>query len=352
MTDRVTDWETMRRRLAAPVESPARPHVSWQWYVDGVEQRDVDLPDAIARARAGVGFIWCGMRDPDDATMATFAELFGLHELAAQDAVEGHTRSKLEVFDDTLFMVVSTVDYVEHQSVTAASEIVSTGQIMVFLGPWFVMTSRRGGRAMMNEIRRQLEADPAELAAGSWRVLYRILDHVIDEFNATIAEIERDVEEVETVVFSREGAREVDRAYQLKRELIEFKRCVMPLSPPVQALERLRPPLLPEEATAYFREVADHLVATKESIQAMDEVLGTILQAALARASVADGQDMRKISAIVAILAIPTTLGAVYGMNFDNMPELSAENGYYIVLGVMISTMLLLVLIFRKVRWL
>ena len=122
--------------------------------------------------------------------------------------------------------------------------------------------------------------------------------------------------------------------------------------PPVQALERLRPPLLPEEATAYFREVADHLVATKESIQAMDEVLGTILQAALARASVADGQDMRKISAIVAILAIPTTLGAVYGMNFDNMPELSAENGYYIVLGVMISTMLLLVLVFRKVRWL
>ncbi|MFP5417054.1 MAG: magnesium and cobalt transport protein CorA [Actinomycetes bacterium] len=352
MTATPPGWDAMRERLAAPRETPGRPHVSWQWYVDGVRQPEDDLMAAIAQARAGKGFVWCGMRDPDDDTMATFQEVFGLHELAVEDAVEGHTRSKLEIFDETLFMVIATVDYVEHTTLTETSEIVSTGEIMVYLGDWFVMTSRRRGRAIMNTIRRELESEPDELAEGPWRVLYAILDHVIDDFGQTVREIERDVEDVEAAVFAPGRRHEIDRPYQLKRELIDFKRCVFPLSQPVRALETRALGPIPEEARVYFREVSDHLVAARESVVAMDEVLGTILQAALARASVSDGQDMRRISAAVAMFAVPTTLGAIYGMNFEHMPELDSPYGYPLVLLAMVASIIGLAVFFRRRGWL
>ena len=351
MTADSSRWEVMQERLADR-EAEHRPHVSWQWYVDGVQQPETDLPVAIQQARSGHGFIWCGMRDPDDETMATFQELFGLHELAVEDAVEGHSRSKLECFDNTLFMVVSTVDYMQHSMVTEAAEIVSTGQIMVFLGSWFVMTTRRKGRPIMNQIRAELESDPEELAMGSWRVLYRILDHVIDDFSETIHELEADVDEVEDRVFAPDGASDINLPYHLKRELIEFKRCVQPLGAPLTSLQTRAFTPIPAEARAYFREVADHWTAVRESISSMDEVLGTILQAAMTRASVADGQLTRKLSAWLALVAVPTTFGAVYGMNFDNMPELRLPYGYYALLGVMAVIMIGLFAMFRRRRWL
>lgn len=345
-------WELERDRRAAQYRPPPVPELTWRWYVDGVAQPDADLTDAVAAARSGRGWIWFGLRNPDAAMMRGLGQQVELHELAVEDAIEGHARSKLDVFDDMLFLVASTVDYAARSHGGEASEIVVTGQLMAFVGAWYVVTTRRGGRAHMRALRQAMEADPATLAEGPWRVLYRLLDHVVDDFNATIAELEADVEEAETAVFAPDGAHEVERPYQLKRQLIEFKRCVFPLSAPLQQLHTRTFAAVPEDARAYFREVADHLAATRESVAALDEVLTTILQAALARASVADNQDMRKISAAVAILAVPTTLGAIYGMNFDNMPELHSENGYFIVLAVMAVSMLALLLLFRRFRWL
>ena len=349
----VHDWEDMRQRLALPREDPARPRVGWHWYVDGREREEVDLNIAAERARTGQGFVWCGLKDPDDVTMATFQQLFGLHELAAEDAVEGHTRSKLEVFDDALFMVISTVDYVAHASVDDTSEIVSTGQVMAYVGPWFVLTARRGGRPFMNAIRRDLEAQPTLLAEGPWRVLYRILDHVVDDFTETVTEIEQDVELVEESVFAPGVRPDVDGVYHLKRELIEFKRCLTPLEAPLQRLAQPEPrlPNVPEQARAYFREVSDHLTAARESTMALDEVLGAIIQAALTRVSLADNQDMRRISAAVAMFAVPTTIGAIYGMNFENMPELSWTFGYPLAIGAMVAFALVLYLIFKRQKW-
>lgn len=352
MTD-PAGWEAMRHRLELPATDPGRPHVGWHWYVDGVAQTEPDLRVAAERARAGRGFVWCGLKDPDDETMQTFQELFGLHELAAEDAVEGHSRSKLEVFDDALFMVVSTVDYVAHETLTATSEIVSTGQVMAYVGPWFVLTSRRGGRPFMNKIRRLLEAEPDELAEGPWRVLYEILDHVVDDFTETVTEIERDVDVVEEAVFAPGVRPDVDGVYHLKRELIEFKRCLTPLAAPLLRLQS--PPALPtvpEDARAYFREVSDHLTAARESTTALDEVLSAIIQSALTRVSLADNQDMRRISAAVAMLAVPTTIGAIYGMNFVHMPELQSPYGYPIVLAVMAASIIALAIFFRRRGWL
>lgn len=254
----------------------------WRWYVDGRPREDATYDEATTHARAGLGYLWVGLHDPDEATMAGLTARFGLHELAAEDVIEGHRRSKLEQFDDDLFMVVSTVDYVEHDKLSESSEIVSTGEIMIFLGSWYVITARKRGRALIKSLRADFEGEPDEVAMGPWRVLYRVLDLVIDD----------------------------------------------------------------------FRELADHLQATRESITAMDDILTTYLQAALAQASFADNQDMRKISAAVAILAIPTTLGAIYGMNFDNMPELHTQHGYFVVLGLMLAGMVLAFLLFRRFRWL
>jgi len=331
---------------------PPSSIVAWALYVDGVKADCPDLNVATRRAREGEGFLWLGLKDPTNKDMSAFARSFDLHPLAIEDAVEGHTRSKVEQFQDTLFAVISTVAYVEHDRVTETSEIVSTGQIMVFAGKSFVLTVRRGEHSPLRELRTKLEANPERLAQGPSTVLYGVMDKIIDDYIDTVNAFEKDIEDAEEVIFGRQGTKEIDRVYQLKRELIEFKRCVVPLGPPLAALATREFAAIPASARAYFRELSDHHQEAREAIQAFDEVLATILQAGLARASVADNQDMRKISAAVALLAVPTTIAAIYGMNFENMPELSTRYGYFVVMGVILLIMLGLYLGFRKNRWL
>lgn len=324
---------------------------AWALYIDGVKAEVESLEAATERAKEGEGFVWLGLKDPTDEDMASFARQFDLHPLAIEDAVEGHTRSKLEQFDDTLFCVISTVAYVDHETVTETSEIVSTGQIMIFVGENFLLTVRRGDNTPLRSLRRTLETLPEELQVGPAYVFYKILDRVVDEYMAVVGEFEIDIDEVEEDIFSRQGTTEVDRVYNLKRELIEFKRAVVPLAAPLQALSTRSYPVIPDETRAYFREVADHHTDSREAILSFDEVLSTILQAGMARISLEDNRDMRRLSAILGILAVPTTLGAVYGMNFDNMPELHTEYGYFVVLAVMIAGMLGCYLVFRQRRW-
>lgn len=341
-------------RRATPRQWHTTPDsvVAWAWYVDGRKVDCADITLATERAKEGEGFVWLGLKDPTDEDMASFARQFDLHPLAIEDAVEGHTRSKLEQFDDTLFAVISTVAYVDHEAVTDTSEIVSTGQIMVFLGENFVMTVRRGENTPLRTLRANLEASPAELAMGPAHVLYKVMDRIVDDYLQVVAEFDADIDEVEADIFSRQGTNGIDRVYNVKRELIEFKRAVVPLGAPLQALSTRSYPVVPEEVRAYFREVADHHTDARESVLSFDEVLSTILQAGLARVSVADNQDMRRLSAVVAVLAVPTTLGAVYGMNFDNMPELHTQHGYFVVLAIMVLGMVGCVWFFHRKHWL
>ncbi|GAA2110443.1 magnesium and cobalt transport protein CorA [Microlunatus panaciterrae] len=326
--------------------------VAWGWYVNGLRQSAEDLSTAARRACEGEGFVWLGLKDPTDADLQALSSQFDLHPLAVEDAVHGHTRSKLEMFGNDLFMVISTVAYVDHEELTDSSEIVSTGQVMVFLGDHFVITVRRGEHRELSTLRRTLEADPERLKQGPSTVLYAIADRIIDDYLDVVAEFENDLDEVETRVFSRQGKHEVDRVYQLKREMIEFKRSVVPLGPPLVRLASRDLPVIPMEARAYFRELADHHTEAREAVSSFDEVLSSILQAGLARASVADNEDMRKISAWVAIVAVPTMLAGIYGMNFDTMPELHWHYAYFVLLGVMGAIMLGLYAGFKHNRWL
>jgi len=325
--------------------------IAWAWYVNGVRQKIDDLTTAARRACDGEGFVWLGLKDPTDADLLGLSSQFDLHPLAIEDAVHGHARSKLEMFGDDLFMVISTVAYVDHEELTETSEIVSTGQVMIFLGDHFVITVRRGEHAQLSDLRRSLEADPQRLAQGPSTVLYAIADKIIDDYMEVVREFETDLDEVETRVFSRQGQHEVDRVYQLKRELIEFKRSVVPLGPPLLRLATRDLPVIPPEAKAYFRELADHHTEAREAMSAFDEVLTSILQAGLARASVADNEDMRRISAWVAIVAVPTMVAGVYGMNFAYMPELTWRYGYFAVLIVLGMIMISLYVGFKRNRW-
>ena len=326
--------------------------VAWAWYVEGVRQDVDDLHVAVEGAQVGEGFVWLGLKDPTDEDMLQFARRFHLHPLAIEDAVEGHTRSKLEVFGDTLFAVISTVAFVEHGEITETSEIVTTGQIMVFLGENFVLTVRRGEQSPLRDLRSWLETRPEFLKLGPHIVLYSVLDRVVDDYMQVVADIEEDVDDLEEIVFAPNGTVQLPQVYQLKREVIEFRRAVSPLSLPLSVLAARDMPFVPEDSRAYFREVADHHTEAREAVGSFDDVLTTLLQAGLARLSVKDNQDMRKISSAVAILAVPTVIGAIYGMNFAHMPELDHRYGYFITLGVMATLMAVLYLVFRRNRWL
>jgi magnesium transporter len=333
-------------------ESAPSSVVAWAWYVDGVRKPAESLIEAGRLACAGEGFVWLGLKDPTDADLLALSSVFDLHPLAIEDAVHGHTRSKLEIFDNDLFMVISTVGYVEHEELTETSEVVATGQVMIFLGDHFVITVRRGEHAPLSALRRSLEGDPARLARGPSEVLYAIADKIIDDYLDVVAKFEKDLDHVETSVFSRQGKREVERVYQLKRELIEFKRSVMPLGGPLLRLATRDLPVIPPEAKAYFRELADHHTEAREAVAAFDEVLTSILQAGLARASVADNEDMRRISGWVAIVAVPTMIAGIYGMNFRYMPELETRYGYFVVLGLIAVIMVTLYVGFKRNKWL
>ena len=342
-------WSAPPRPAPAP---PPSSVIAWAWYVDGVAQPCDDLTTAARLARTGQGFVWLGLKDPEVADLQALSAQFDLHPLAIDDAVSGHQRSKLEMFGDDLFMVISTVAYVEHEELTSTSEIVATGQVMVFLGNHFVITVRRGEHAQLSNLRRQLEAEPERLARGPSEVLYAIADKIIDDYLEVVAEFEQDLDEVETKAFSRTGQHVVDQVYQLKRELIEFKRSVLPLGGPLLRLATREIPVIPSSARAYFRELADHHTEAREAVASFDEVATSIIQACLARASVADNEDMRRISAWVAIVAVPTMIAGIYGMNFDNMPELHWQYGYYLILGLIVAVMVALYVGFKRNKWL
>lgn len=322
----------------------------WSRYVGGRRCEPSVLDEAVGAAKSGDGYLWIGLHDPSQDMMEGLGKRLGLHELAIEDAVHGHRRSKLERFDEHLFAVVSTVAY-EDRGEDEAGEIVTTGELMVFLGDWFVMTVRHSGPSRMAEVRAEVEQESDDMPLGPSRVLYACLSVAIDDFEKVSSQMEEDVEDCESSVFG-DSQTDVELPYEIKRELIEFRRCVGPLGAPLNALATRPLRCVPEDAQPYFRELAERVQAVRETVSALEDQLTNILQAALAQASMADNRDMRKISAAVAILAIPTTMGAIYGMNFDDMPELHLPGGYFVVMGINVVGMLVLYLLFRRFKWL
>ena len=303
----------------------------------------IELETALEKAAAcDDGFVWIGLHDPSPAVVEAVGRHFELHPLAVEDAVHAHQRAKLELHGDTLFMVMKTARYVDSQ------ELVEIGEVVVFLGRRFVVTVRHGEASPLHNVRLDLEAHPDLLSIGPSSVLYAVADRIVDDYAEVIEGLATDVEEVEAEVFSGEGANPAERIYRLKREVIELRRAVSPLAGPMQRLADRQTGLPLDPRTGdYFRDVHDHLVRDIDRVAAFDELLAGALQANLAQLSVRDNQDMRRISAWIAIIAVPTMVFGLYGMNFEHMPELGWTFGYPLVLVV---TGLICTLLHRRLK--
>lgn len=307
--------------------------------------------EALETVRGQRGFLWLGLHEPDEEQMSSVAETFGLHKLAAEDAVHAHQRPKLERYDDVLFLVLRTVNYVEHK-IDAVSEIVQTGEIMVFVGPNFVITVRHGDHTGLAGVRHQLEARPELLAHGPGVVMHAIADHVVDSYIDVCKMLERDVEAMEEAIFTPGNRIGVEPIYQLKREIVEMRRAVNPLAQPLASLTHNADLPIPKEVRRYLRDVADHHTAVAEQVSEFDESLSALISAALAKIGVQQNTDMRKISAWVAIAAVPTMVAGIYGMNFEHMPELKWSFGYYLVLVIVAVACTGMFVTFRRNNWL
>ncbi len=324
-------------------------------YVDGSRvEPAADLAETLALARRDRGFVWLGLHEPDEAEMAHVGEVFDLHELPLEDAIKGYQRPKIERYGAMTFAALRTVRYVEHSELTEDSEIVETGHVMLFVGRDFVVTVRKGQPTDLSPVRHNLEGRPEMLSEGPWAVAHAIYDRVVDTYLDTAEQVEFDIDQLEDMVFSREskGTHRVQRIYQLKRELVEFKRAVLPLQRPLHELSSGALPDVPAELRRYFRDVNDHLSRTVEQIVSFDDLLNSILQARLAQVSVDQNDDMRKIAAWAGIAAIWTAAAGIYGMNFDFMPELRWRYGYPGVMLLCLISSVVLYRSFRKSGWL
>jgi magnesium transporter len=297
-------------------------------------------------------FVWIGLHEPDHHQMQAVADVFELHELAVEDAVCAHQRPKLERYDKTLFLVLKTVNYVEHDTIANAREIVETGEIMIFVGADFVVTVRHGEHSGLAGVRKQMDASPGLMRLGPYASMHAIADHVVDSYLDITDLIERDIDAIEENVFSPTQPTNIDHIYMLKREVVELRRAVAPLTLALQRLGTDHNDLISIEVRRYLRDVLDHNIQASDRITSYDDMLSSLVTAALGKVAMQQNVDMRKISAWVAIAAVPTMIAGIYGMNFNNMPELQWSWGYPAVLVVMATVCLLLYRTFRRNHWL
>lgn len=315
-------------------------------YVDGKRREgDLSLERAGEVASEGGGtFVWVGVFEPSEAEFKAIAEEFGLHELAVEDAVRAHQRPKLEAYGETIHVVVKPARYVDPK------EVIDVGELSIFVAAGFVVTVRHG-KGDLAPVRERLEARPDLLRNGPGAVLYGIVDHVVDRYIEAAQGFDEDVREVELQVFG-EGQNPTQRIYKLEREVLEFQAAATPLGEALEELCSGNFPAIPKELHEYFRDVEDHLRRVSTRIESFRQLLDSALEANLTQVSMRQNEDMRKISAWVAIAAVPTMLAGIYGMNFKHMPELHWSFGYPLALALMLSICLYLYWRFKRSGWL
>jgi magnesium transporter len=320
-------------------------------YVDGKREPGEFTPDEALREACSRdnAFVWLGLHEPTAEEMATVARTYDLHELAVEDAVKAEQRPKLEQFGSVHFLVLRTARYVPHRELTETSQVVETGQMMIFVGEQFVITVRHGDASELGSVRADLETERADLIEqGPWAVAYAVTDRVVDHYVAVADQVEADLDLIEEGVFSRDHASPIPAIYQMKRELVEFRRAVVPLQRPLAMIMAI----VPKRIGKYFRDVQDHLTRTVEQVSSFDDLLNSILQARLAQVTVDQNNDMRKIAAWAGIATVWTAVAGVEGMNFLHMPEQKWQYGYPVVFLLMLGVSVLLYRAFRRNGWL
>ena len=302
------------------------------------------LEKAFEASRRADSFVWIGLYEPTEDEFDSVRREFELHELAVEDAIKAHQRPKLEVYGDSLFLVLKTARYLD------AENVVEFGEILLFLGSDFIITVRHG-EAPLHHVRLRMEDRPDLLECGPGAALYAIVDRIVDDYVPVIAGLDRDIREVEGEVFSEARTNPAQHIYHLKREVLELHDAVAPLVNPVDRLARGHHELVHEDIQPYFRDVHDHVLRVVDEVESFRDLLTSVLTANLTQVSVRQNEDVRRISAWAAIIAVPTMIAGLYGMNFENMPELGWSFGYPIALGIIAIACASLYLYFRRIGW-
>jgi magnesium transporter len=307
---------------------------------------ELSLAEASRACRQDGAFVWLGLFEPGDDEFESVTSEFGLHPLAVEDAVHAHQRPKLEVYDETLLLVLKPVRYIDHD------EVVEIGEIALFVNPEFLISVRHGRPSPLKEVRERLEREPELAVRGPGAVLYAIVDRIVDDYEPVVEGLTVDIQEVEEQVFSPGRHNPAERIYYLEREVLDFRRAVQPLASAVERLAARPFRVVDPELQPYFRDVHDHLLRVSGQMDQFRDLLSTALGANLTQISVRQNEDMRRITAWVAIAAVPTAVAGIYGMNFDQMPELQWDYGYPVVLAVILLICLFLYRRFRRAGWL
>lgn len=323
-------------------------------YVDGKrEHTPHNLDETFELTRSSGGMAWIGLYRPDDIELLAVAEEFGLNLLTVEDALAGHQRAKLEHYDDTLFAVLRPARYLDDV------ERVEFGELHVFVGPNFVVTVRHAESPDLGRVRKRLEHEPELLALGPHAVLYAVLDQVVDEYAPVAAGLANDIDEIEDQLFG--GAVEVSRRiYELSREVIQFQRALSPLEDVVGSLQRHAELYgVPAELKDNLGDVLDHVLRLIDRVNAYRALLENALNLAstlasnrLAETSIEQNEQVKRISSWAAILFAPTLVGTIYGMNFQDMPELGWAWGYPMAVAAMAAMGIVLYMTFKRNKWL
>jgi magnesium transporter len=314
-------------------------------YAEGRKVGDVAIEDISEVIKRDDQFVWIGLHEPSEELLRKIQEEFCLHDLAVEDALRAHQRPKIEEYGDSLFVVLRTAALVGGE--------LEFGETHIFVGARYVVTVRHGASLSYAEVRTRSERTPHLLKKGPGFVLYALMDFVVDQYFPIIDACEEKLEALEEEIFGEGVDRETTaHIYDLKRDLTAIKRAVSPLVDICNRLVRFDVALVPEDTRVYFRDIYDHVVRINETVDTQRELLTTALEANLALVSVRQNEVMKQLAAWAAILAVPTAIAGIYGMNFDVMPELRWRYGYMVVMGVIVGTCAFLYRQFRRAGWL
>lgn len=317
-------------------------------YHNGVRVADVPIADLGDAWNHSDRFLWVGLYEPSEQVLSHIQQAFGLHDLAIEDAHSAHQRPKLEVYGDSMFLVIRTV-----RLSNSEERRIEFGETHVFFGPRYVITVRHGSFQSHVGLRARCESKPDLLAAGEGFVLHALMDFIVDQYFPVIDALEAELDELEEHIFSGKFVRSVTaRIYHLQRDLLAIKQAVTPLIDVSSHLTRMNSKLIPPDSRPYFQDVHDHVIRIAGLIDNLQQLSHTALESNLALISVAQNDDTKRLASWAAILAVPTMIAGLYGMNFKHMPETEWSLGYPLALAVMLLTCVLLYRWFRKLSWL
>jgi magnesium transporter len=289
-------------------------------------------------------FVWVALKDPDDDELHEMQAEFDLHELAVEDARHGHQRPKIEEYGETLFTVLHNIEVRDGE--------LNVGEVDIFVGRNFVLSVRNNTEQGFTAVRERAEREPELLDHGAGFVFYALIDAVVDRYAPVVDKLETELELIEDRIFAGGSARaNIEALYDLKRKLMTVRHAVDPLAEAVAKLHGGRVPPVCRSAQEYFRDVSDHLARVNQAVESLREMVVTATSVNLSMITLAEGEVTKRLAAYAALVAVPTMIAGIYGMNFEYMPELKSPLGYPVTLAVMLGIDAWLFWRFRRARW-